>query len=153
MANTPIDGACLCGAVAFHITLPTASCIHCHCSMCRRNHGAGYVTWVQVPLPQLTLDTGEDQLVEFASSSHGSRSFCGRCGTTVLAKVNELPDEASIPLAIMQGQIDREPEAHVFFDDRVAWAMIDDSLPRLGGETGIEPFDDAAGQLLKSWQP
>jgi len=69
-----------------------------------------------------------------------------------MAEVTELPDEVSIPLAILQGQIDREPEAHLFFDDRVAWAVIDGALPRLGGETGIEPLDEAAAQLLKRWQ-
>ena len=106
MSNSILKGHCLCKAVQYAVEGEPQWCAHCHCSMCRRNHGAGYVTWVQVPLPQPIFDGGEGQLVEFASSSHGSRSFCGRCGTTVLAKVNELPDEVSIPLAILQGQID-----------------------------------------------
>jgi hypothetical protein len=39
----------------------------------------------------------------------------------------------------MDAAIDREPQLHIFFDDRVEWIEVNDSLPRLGGETGVEP--------------
>jgi hypothetical protein len=51
--------------------------------MCRRSHGAGYVTWLAVPRAQFSLDKGDEQLVRFRSSHHGTRSFCGRCGSTL----------------------------------------------------------------------
>ena len=38
-----------------------------------------------------------------------------------------------IVLANMTDPIDRPPQAHFFFDDRVAWVNVDDGLPRLGG--------------------
>ena len=44
-------------------------------------------------------------------------------------------------MANLHGPIDREPEAHVFCDNRVPWLTIDDSIPRLGGETGVEPLE------------
>ena len=46
--STKVEGGCLCGAVRFSLELPSKWCAHCHCSMCRRAHGAGYVTWGQV---------------------------------------------------------------------------------------------------------
>jgi hypothetical protein len=39
----------------------------------------------------------------------------------------------------MEGAIDRLPESHIFFDDRAAWTIVADDLPRLGGPTGMEP--------------
>lgn len=49
-----IEGGCLCGAVRYVITLPTKWCAHCHCSMCRRAHGAAFVTWAGVPSQSFT---------------------------------------------------------------------------------------------------
>jgi hypothetical protein len=40
----------------------------------------------------------------------------------------------------MDGPIDREPEFHVYFDDRATWVAVGDKLPRLGGKTGLEPI-------------
>lgn len=139
MSESQIEGACLCGAVAFRIELPTTACVHCHCTMCQRNHGAGYVTWIALPRGQLSIDEGERELVRYQSSSHGSRSFCGRCGTSLLCESTQRPDEVDIPLANLKGEIDRDPSLHIFFDDRSEWTRIDDGLPRLGGVTGLEP--------------
>ena len=36
-----VTGGCFCGAVGFTLALPSKWCAHCHCSMCRRVHGAG----------------------------------------------------------------------------------------------------------------
>ena len=77
-----IEGSCLCGAVRF--TVGAAKwCGHCHCTMCQRAHGAGYVTWVVVPRDQFAIEAGEDQLGRFASSKQGTRSFCKRCGRSL----------------------------------------------------------------------
>jgi hypothetical protein len=81
-----VGGACLCGAVRFEVTLPTDFCTHCHCKMCRPNHGAGYVTWFGVKKEQLRRVSGEQNLVAYRSSEHGQRSFCKRCGTTLICE-------------------------------------------------------------------
>ena len=148
MASTPSDsvaGSCLCETVRFSVRMPTLFCMHCHCSMCRRNHGAGFVTWCGVKTDQLEMIAGESELVRYASSPHGSRSFCGRCGSSLFCVLQEHPDTVDIPIANLDGPIDRKPEAHIYFDSRADWVEIADELPRLGGETGLEPVkpDDA----------
>ncbi len=137
------SGACLCGAVRFTVKLPSSFCGHCHCSMCRRNHGAGFVTWFAVPEQQLSIDEGKDELVKFASSDHGTRSFCSRCGSSLFCVTGLTPDHIDIPLASMEGPIDREPQIHVYYDDRVPWVDANDGLTRLGGETGLEPITES----------
>jgi hypothetical protein len=108
--------------------------------MCRRAHGAGYVTWVLLPQAQRRILSGEGQLVRFQSSSHGTRSFCGVCGSTLFFESTEHPERIDVVLANLDGPVDREPQFHVFFDDRVAWVSTEDGLPRLGGTTGLDPI-------------
>ena len=146
MPEPAVPGACLCGAVRFEVRMPTEFCGHCHCSMCRRNHGAAYVTWIGVRREQLSVLAGEDRLVRYASSAHGVRSFCGACGSSLFCEIEAYPGTVDVVLANLDGEIDRAPQAHFYFDSRADWVRVDDGLPRLGGETGVEPLkeeDDA----------
>jgi hypothetical protein len=147
MSNAIVSGSCLCGAVRFKVRPPTAFCGHCHCSMCRRNHGAGFVTWISLPKEQFELETGSADLVVYPSSEHGKRSFCGRCGSSLACESTERPNDIDLPLASLDGPIDRAPEFHIHVDDRADWVVIDDDLPQLGGPTGLEPKTrgDASG--------
>jgi hypothetical protein len=133
-----MTGGCLCGAVRFTVQLPSLFCAHCHCSMCRRNHGAGYVTWFAVPHSRFSVQRGTESLVRYQSSEHGSRSFCSRCGSSLFCESARYPDRLDIALGSMDGPIDRQPELHVYFDSRASWVTIRDDLPRLGGKTGLE---------------
>ena len=126
--SDPIRGACLCRTVEFTIELPTLFCAHCHCTMCQRNHGAAYVTWLGVAKDQLRIDSGEKALVRHQSSEHGSRSFCGRCGTSLFCENSTHPERVDIPLANMDDAIDRDPQFHVYFDDRCNWTAVEDGL-------------------------
>jgi hypothetical protein len=138
-----VAGACLCGSVRFRVRLPSLFCAHCHCSMCRRNHGAGYVTWFAVRREQLTVDQGQANLIRFASSEQGTRSFCKDCGTSLFCDNTAYPDRIDIALGTVDEPIDRPPQLHVFFDSRAPWVQVDDGLPRLGGRTGFEPLKDS----------
>jgi hypothetical protein len=134
-----VTGACLCGAVRFEVALPTLFCAHCHCTMCRRAHGAAYVTWIGVPRLQFRIQTGGTELVRYPSSKHGQRSFCRVCGSSLFCESSMHPDRIDVVLANMEGPVDRAPQAHVYFDDRAEWVVVDDGLPQLGGDSGMEP--------------
>ena len=139
METQVVQGSCFCSAVRFAVELPSLFCGHCHCSMCRRAHGAGYVTWFGVPFERFKFLSGRERLVRYRSSDHGTRSFCGTCGSTLFCESTRHPDSIDIVLANMAGKIDRAPQAHVYFDDRADWVQIADDLPRFGGTTGMEP--------------
>jgi hypothetical protein len=142
MSDTSVSGACLCGTVRFQVSPPSLFCGHCHCTMCQRSHGAGYVTWFAVPRDQFRIEKGADELIRYASSEHGSRSFCGRCGSSLFCESTTHPDQIDIVLASMEGPIDRLPVVHIYFSDRADWVFAEDGLPRLGGKTGLEPIPD-----------
>jgi len=131
MSQGRVSGSCLCGAVEFHVELPTLFCGHCHCSICRRNHGAAYVTWFGVLYEQFEIDKGIDVLVRHASSEHGSRRFCGKCGSSLFCENTQHPDHIDIVLANMDGPIDKAPQFHGYWESRADWAQVGDELPRL----------------------
>jgi hypothetical protein len=109
--------------------------------MCRRNHGAGYVSWLIVARERFSVVAGEGDLVRYASSDHGTRTFCGRCGSTLFFESTRRPDQVDLVLANLDDPCDLAPQAHIHWDDRVDWVATDDDLPRLGGPTGMEPLE------------
>ncbi len=133
-----VPGSCLCGQVRFEISLPTLFCAHCHCTMCQRNHGAGYVTWFGVLRSQLRILEGKGALVDYRSSEHGTRSFCSRCGSSLFCENQQHPDRIDVVLANMAEAIDRAPQLHIHIDSKADWIELGDHLPRLGGESGTE---------------
>jgi hypothetical protein len=115
-------------AVKFTLTLPSKWCAHCHCSMCRRVHGAGYVTWVGFDRDNFDLEDSENQLRWFESSAGARRGFCKTCGSSMLFESERWADETHVALACIDDPIDREPQANVFYDAHVKWMPIDEAL-------------------------
>ena len=128
-----VHGGCLCGAVRFEAELPSKWCAHCHCSMCRRAHGAGYVTWVGFDGSQFRLLQGDDRLAWYASSPGARRGFCRDCGSTMLFESERWAGETHVALACIDEAIDRQPQANVFYDAHVDWMPIDESLKIVPG--------------------
>ena len=125
-----VSGACLCKGVAFRAELPSKWVAHCHCTMCRRAHGAAFVTWVGMEEGKCRIDDAEDLLRWFESSSGAERGFCSRCGSTLFFRSSRWAGELHIVLANFVDQVDRAPQAHVFFDTHVDWLTIGDALPK-----------------------
>lgn len=139
MSEPILHGACLCGGVRFEVTTPTRFCAHCHCTMCRRAHGAPLVTWSGVPDAQFRITAGAELLHDYASSPAATRSFCSRCGSMLLFRSSKWPGEVHVATASLDAS-DREPQAHVFYSDRASWFSCDDGLQKRGGATGFEPI-------------
>lgn len=119
-------GKCLCGNIRFEIGLPSLWCAHCHCTLCRRAHGAGFVTWVGVAADRFRITAGEDGLDRYASSPGATRSFCGNCGSTLLFESGRWPDEVHVVLANIDTPIDRRPASHAYAEDHAEWIPLFD---------------------------
>jgi hypothetical protein len=130
-----VRGACLCSELRFELALPSKWVAHCHCSMCRRAHGAAFVTWLGADAAGSVIDDPADRLRWYASSAEAERGFCARCGSTLFFRSSRWPGELHVAVANLLGPADRPPSMHVSWDDHVDWASIDpqDGLPRKGG--------------------
>jgi hypothetical protein len=122
VSTQSVRGGCLCGAVRLCAALPPNWVAHCHCSMCRRAHGAGFVTWVGFPREAVTIETGVELLSRYKSSAQATRSFCSRCGSTLLFESGHWPDEVHVTLANLDSAVGLEPQAHSYWRSRVPWA-------------------------------
>lgn len=123
------EGSCLCGAVRYDVAGPFSMMIHCHCSMCRKHHGAAFATFVGAPLMGFRWLSGEHTVVTYASSEKGVRSFCPVCGSVMPTLVKEM-DLALLPAGNLRGDIDIRPQAHVFVGSKAPWYTISDDLPQ-----------------------
>ena len=72
------------------------------------------------------------RLAWYRSSDQGERGSCSRCGSTLLFRSARWPGELHLTLANFLDPVDREPQAHVFWDTHVDWVRLDaaDGLPR-----------------------
>ncbi len=67
MSDFKRTGGCQCGAVRYTIDAPVTMTGHCHCSMCRKVHGALMVTYSIIPRDHFSIDQGADSLATFDS--------------------------------------------------------------------------------------
>ena len=125
-----LTGGCLCGAVRFEIEGKLRHIAHCHCSMCRKAHGAAFATYARLGRRRLRLVSGGDVLRRFGSSERVTREFCGLCGSPLFWSTDAAPDEVSVALGTVEGDPGGRPEAHIYERDRACWVEIGDTLPR-----------------------
>jgi hypothetical protein len=118
---TEARGRCMCGRVRFVARFPSRFCAHCHCESCRRSHSAGFVTWIGFQSPQVTIESGSDDLAVYESSPETKRSFCRVCGTKLFFESAKWPGETHVALAAFDDPVDRAPEGDAFYDEHVAW--------------------------------
>lgn len=126
-----VSGSCLCGAVDFSVTLPSKWCAHCHCNMCRKEHGAGYVTWVGFEQDQVGFNADNTQLRWYQSSPGAARGFCKKCGSSMFFRSQRWANEIHVALGCLNGKIDRHPQANVFLEQHVSWMPVDETLARV----------------------
>ncbi|MCB0405836.1 MAG: GFA family protein [Bdellovibrionales bacterium] len=135
-------GQCLCGSVRYEFELPSKFVAHCHCSLCRRASGAPFVTWIGTWEAKLHISDLERNLAMYHSTAEGLRQFCKKCGTQLFFRSPRWPDEVHVTRATVTSNVDRLPQAHVFYSDKADWMEIHDKLPKCGGTTGVEPLAD-----------
>ena len=125
----PIEGACLCGAVTFEIAPPYRWFAHCHCSLCRKQHGTLHGTGLGVPRERFRLGSGGADIVHFRVSPAFERPFCGHCGSAVPAVSH---DERTwhVPAGLLLGELDERPRTHIFVAAKAQLETITDSLPQ-----------------------
>lgn len=127
--QTTTQGSCLCGAVRYEVDGPFSLMIHCHCSMCRKHHGAPFATFAGAPLMGFRWLSGEESIHTYRSSEKGLRSFCRSCGSVTPTLVKEM-DLALAPAGNLQGDLDVRPQSHFFATSKASWHTITDELPQ-----------------------
>jgi len=122
-----LRGRCHCGAIRYEMPGEVLHSALCHCADCRRHAGAPMVGWAMLPAASLKV---EGEPVVYASSEHGRRHFCGRCGTG-LFYVNEaiLPGMVDVQTGTLDDPGALPPTAQIQVAERIGWMETAHALP------------------------
>ena len=131
-----IRGSCLCGEVRWGIDDGALTGMsHCHCSMCRKAHGAPFATYTGAPRGSFHWIAGQSKVTRYESSPGYTRAFCAACGSVV---PDDFDGEMSVPAGGLDDDPGVRPHAHIFVDAKAPWYEISDDLPRHEGYPSAE---------------
>src|SRR6516165_945969 len=82
--STMLRGSCLCDEVKYEIGGSLRDVRNCHCSMCRKAHGAAFRTRATVRAADFRYLKGEHLITAYESSPGTYRTFCSRCGSRLI---------------------------------------------------------------------
>jgi hypothetical protein len=123
-----INGSCLCKGVRFEADR-IVFFGHCHCSMCRKAHGAAFATFAGVPVKSFRFLAGEELIQRYESSPGNHRAFCRTCGSNVPA-VSGDGRMVFVPAGLFDDDPGARPKMHIFVGSKAPWWEIRDDLPQ-----------------------
>jgi hypothetical protein len=124
-----LKGSCLCKAVSYEIEGPLEGARNCHCSMCRKAHGAAFRSRASVRSRDFRWVTGESLITWYESSPGTHRGFCSRCGSPLLSRFDAHPASYGLQLGCLDSDPGVRPSMHIFTGSKAPWFEITDPLP------------------------
>ncbi|WP_336335993.1 GFA family protein [Pseudomonas putida] len=117
------QGSCLCAAVSYELLAAPKAVSHCHCSQCRKGHGAAFASYGSVPRSMLRILRGSTDIKTYASSQTVSREFCAQCGSTLFwsRSQGEFANWISIALGTLDTPFLPQRQKHVHVDSAAPW--------------------------------
>ena len=129
-AGPPYRGSCLCGVVGYEFKALSEKIGHCHCSMCRKFHGAAFASLAEVSRTDFHWTRGESELRSYLADNGTLRRFCNNCGASMSFEMASHPERIEIALGTLDTDIPYQPDVHIFTDFKSSWYTIEDKLPQ-----------------------
>jgi hypothetical protein len=127
----PYRGSCLCNAIRFEVDEFEPQTGNCHCSMCRKFHGAAYATLAEARRENFRWIDGEELIKGYTADNGTTRSFCSNCGSSLMfASPNADPDLVEISLGCFDDEVPIRPDAHIYVASGAKWVHPEDNLPQ-----------------------
>jgi hypothetical protein len=128
-----LTGSCLCAGVRYEIEGSLTEVRNCHCSICRKAHGAAFRSRASVRARDFRWTSGEQLITWYDSSPGTHRGFCSRCGSPLLSRFDDMPEVYGLPLGCLDADPGVRPAMHIFVGSKAPWFEICDSLPQFEG--------------------
>jgi len=115
-----IEGACLCGATTVKVAEDHNEQIICHCNDCKQTSGSGFSTNILAKDDKLTVSGSKvDYVSKAASGRDVTRTFCGKCGSSISHKSAAFGDATAVQTGVLFQQFkNAKVAAELFTKDR-----------------------------------
>jgi hypothetical protein len=110
-------GSCLCGKVRYEIHGELTGVLNCHCSDCRKAHGAAFRTRGTVRSKDFVWISGEELISRYEAAPSEFRTFCGVCGANLVTEFRTKPEVYGFALGTLDTDPGVKPQCHVFVSD------------------------------------
>lgn len=127
-----LTGSCLCGKVQYEIAGDAICMGSCHCSQCRKFHGAAAFCYIEIYSKDFSYVSGGEFVKNYQrfSTSTVKRSFCSECGSSLAF----IWDEMAEKIWIAAGTLNEDPKVrldhHIFATSKAPWDEILDHHPQ-----------------------
>lgn len=128
-----MEGRCNCGSVRFSISGKLPAMYQCHCSLCRRQSGAGSNAATIVRLDAFRWLQGQESIKRWRKQTGFNAHFCTDCGSPV---PNQLGDQFMwIPVGLLEESdtMDTQVVAQLWLDSKAHWDQPPQSLRNYPG--------------------
>ena len=128
-----MTGRCLCGEIEFEVDEMPNMVFNCHCSRCRKAHGAAFATQAFAVRSSLVFKKGRELLQEYDSSAGGIRAFCSKCGSRLMNYAKNDGPYLSVAVACLDSDYEGKPVAHAFVASKAHWHEPSADIPAFNG--------------------
>jgi len=127
MANQ--TGGCHCGAVKYEISAEPLLTAHCQCADCQTLSGTGHSSNYVVPADAVAI-TGDMTRYTVTGDSGGevTRSFCPKCGTTLLSEATALAGTRIMKAGTLDDPSAFQPQMVIYHKSAQDWDAMPDDL-------------------------
>lgn len=122
-------GSCLCGTVTFEAANVEHKAGNCHCTMCRKFHGAAFATLASLRKADLQWMTGADSVAQYKATNGTVRQFCQNCGSSLTFETPSHPELVELAISTLDDEIDFEQDVHIYTQFGANWFAPTDNLP------------------------
>ena len=116
-----ISGSCFCNTVRFKVSGAPKSVVNCHCSICRRQSGAAFSTYVAVLESAFEIISGIESISSFQMGEGAYKYFCKNCGSPIFNKNNRYPGLSIIYLGGISDLSNMVPTANIYCENQLPW--------------------------------
>jgi len=160
--KTKYSGSCFCGNVKIEVDQDPLQAMYCHCSTCKKLHGATYQWAAVYPKDAVHFVSGEDNL-HFYSPNNKEMKYSLPCKLSCGSCQSPIADEGKNMFLLFPGVLDEindkklkdngpfKGQYHMFYGARVE--DVSDGLPKYLGKQGEQLVDDHGNKLSESENP
>lgn len=126
-----MKGSCLCGSVAFELSVRPLKFYRCHCSLCRKQSGVGYNLATLVKREAFCWLKGENNIASWCRPTGYRTDFCTLCGSTIPNLLRDMP-YVWIPVGLLDEPVEMQCAGDYCIDDAMPWDKTRSTLSHAG---------------------